>query len=197
MSLKIARVESFNYPEVPRYFFPTIVVEDKPEYLSLYHPLHAPLWSGKDGQYHRNNSHSLSFLYPDRDYNVVLFWNPDWTFSSYYVNIALPMRWDGDMCYYVDLDLDVLYIVEQSVRVLEGRSEPGVIELDRDEFEERKLTHNYPAEIVARAESGLREVLAQIEAQAFPFDGSLLNWRPPFDAGPLSRMPDDMACWHL
>lgn len=162
MAFKLAKVESFKYPDTPRYFLPCAVVSDTPDYLTIFHPAGGPFWSGRDNLVRRMDSHSLNLLYPDRDYNVVLFWNTDWTFSAYYVNIALPVEWDGEFCRYIDLDLDVLYVTEASYRQPGNYDQPGVYILDRDEYEERKVLFNYPPEIMQRAEKALEEVQRQI-----------------------------------
>jgi protein associated with RNAse G/E len=197
MPFKLAKVESFKYQDTPRYFLPCAVVSDTPECLTIFHPAGAPFWSGRDNKVYRMDSHSLNLLFPDRDYNVVFFWNLDWTFSAYYVNIALPVEWDGEFCRYIDLDLDVLYVTESSYRRPGNYDQPGVYILDRDEYEERKVLFNYPPEIMARAEEALEVVQRQIALGAFPFDGSLLNWRPDADLMGLVEWPDKTAIWHL
>ncbi len=197
MSLKIARLETFKYPNVVRYFYPTVVVSDQPECLQLFHPAGAPLWNGNLGQTARAYAHSYSLLYPDQDYNISIWWNDKWSFNSYYINMALPMHWDGELCSYVDLDLDVLWLTDRSTRVLEGIRTPGVYELDRDEYEERKVKYNYPPEIMARSEASLQKVLGLIERRVFPFDDSLLDWRPTPEMLELANLPDSATEWHL
>jgi protein associated with RNAse G/E len=197
MALKLVRVETFSYPDVPRYFFPAAIVDEQPDYFIIYHPAGAPLWSGKDGKLHRGTHHSMGVLYPDRDYNLILFWTADWTFDAYYVNIALPTRWDGEVVDYIDLDLDVLWLTEQTPRVQNGLKQAGVYILDRDEYEERKIAYNYPPELMERAEAALHEVIAQIEARAFPFDDALVGWRPSEEMLALADLPDSASLWHL
>jgi protein associated with RNAse G/E len=197
MALKLARVETFNYPDLPRYFFPAAVVAEQHDYVIVYHPVGAPIWRGKDDILYRGTHHNLAVLFPDRDYNVIIFWMEDWTFDSYYVNIALPTRWDGKTLDFIDLDLDVLWLKEQTPRVQQGLQQAGVYVLDRDEYEERKIAYNYPPEIMERAESALQEVLAHIEARVFPFDDSLIGWRPTAEMLSLAALPDSASLWHL
>lgn len=197
MALQLARIESFKYPDTVRYFQPAAIVSDTPGYLMLFTPVGAPIWNGNHHRVYRGDMSMLSILYPDRNYNVVLFWNADWTFSSYYVNIALPMQWDGELCSFVDLDLDVLLVTEDSRRIPGNYDKPDVYVLDRNEYEERKVLYNYPPEIMERSEAALLEVLRQIESRAFPFDDSLLDWRPDPDMLSLGELPDDAATWHL
>jgi protein associated with RNAse G/E len=197
VSFKLVKLESFKYPDTPRYFQPGAVVSEMPDHLTIFHPAGAPSWGWSSKRVNRLTHHCLSVLFPDRDYNIVLFWNSDWTFSSYYVNVALPVKWDGEICSYVDLDLDVLYIIQASRRRPGDYSAPGVYVLDRDEYEERKVLLNYPPEIMERSEKALVEVLRQIEIGAFPFDHSLLDWRPDPALLRLADLPDSAAAWHL
>lgn len=190
-------METFKYPYELRYFLPQAVIRDEPDYLMLFHPAGSPVWSGKTQQIHRGNNNALDILYPDRDYNVVVFWRANWAFADYYVNIALPMEWDGEVCRYLDLDLDVLLVTEKSARVLEGVVEPGVYELDRDEYDERRVALNYPVALMERTERALQTVMAHIKERSFPFDDSLLDWRPPAELAFLADLPDSAAMWHL
>lgn len=197
MPFNLIRVESFKYPDLPRYFQPCAQVTDLPAYLAIYHPSGAPIWNGTQDRVYRAYMHSMGILYPDRDYNIYLFWNPDWTFNSYYINVALPVEWSGgDFCSYIDLDLDLLYVIGESHREPDDYAVPGVYELDRDEFDEHKVVNNYPQEIIDRAEAGLLAAQAHIDRREFPFDDSLLNWRPDPEMMSLVELPDNGATWH-
>ena len=198
MPFKLIRVESFKYPDFPRYFQPCAQVTGLPEvYLAIFHPADAPVWSGTHDRVFRAHMHSMGILYPDRDYNIYLFWNRDWTFNSYYINVALPVEWaGGDFCSYIDLDLDLLYVTEESHRQPDDDAVPGVYELDRDEFEEHQVANNFPQEIIDRAEAGLRAARAHITRGEFPFDGSLVYWQPDPDMLSLAELPDNGATWH-
>ena len=195
--MQLAQVETFRYPDEPRYFYPAAVVESQPHRLMLFSPARSPVWNGRTGEVWRSTNHGLDILYDDRDYNIIVFWNADWSFSAYYVNIALPARWDDTYrVSYVDLDLDVLLVTEESNRVGHTHAERGIHELDRDEFEERQIEFGYPPEVVARAEAALVEVKAQMAAQAFPFDNSLLNFRPDPTTDALADFADDLTTWY-
>ena len=196
MPFKLVRLETFKYPAIERYFLPTALVSDTAEHLLLYHPAGGPTWQGSTARVFRSTMHSMAVLSPGKDYNTVLFWNPDWTFSSYYVNVALPVEWDGELCSYIDLDLDVLYVTENSRREPDDYAVPGVYELDRDEFDEHKVVNAYPQEIIDRAEAALVEVQQLIARKEFPFDDSLLSWRPDPAMLSLAELPDSGATWH-
>lgn len=192
---KIVRIETFKYPDVVRYFFPAIVVKDEPEQLWVYSPSGAPVFSGKDNTLYHQKSHNLTFFFPDRDYNVIIFWNENWDFRFYYVNMALPFEREEDLCSYIDLDLDVLWCTADSVLVKEGQRTDEVYIEDRDEYEARKVEYNYPPEIMERAEASLLEVLELIKDRVFPFDGSLIGWRPSEEMESLIGMLDENGLW--
>jgi protein associated with RNAse G/E len=162
-----ARLESFKYPRQPRYFYPVSVVQDERDQLMLYNPPGVPIYVGKHDRIVPASDHTLSILWPDRYYNVLLFWLPDWTFRGYYVNLALPSEWDGELCVYIDLELDVALFEDGIVRVL-----------DQDEYEESKIRYNYPDELIERVEHTTVQVVEMMERRTFPFDGSLVSWRP-------------------
>jgi len=165
--MRAARFETFKYPRQPRYFFPVIVIEDSPERLMFYNPLGQPLYIGKEDKTTSSSSHSLNILWPGRYYNLVLFWKKDWLFDGYYVNLAMPPEWDGELCVYIDLELDIGLFNDGIVRIL-----------DEDEYAESKIKYNYPQELITQIEEATKEVVAMMEARSFPFDGSLVNWRP-------------------
>jgi protein associated with RNAse G/E len=107
------------------------------------------------------------------------------------------MEWDGELCSYIDLELDVMYVTEDCHRLQGEYEKPGVYVLDRDEYEEHKVIYNYPPELMERTEAALLEVLRQIETRAFPFDNSLLGWRPDPEMLSLAELPDNASTWHL
>ncbi len=165
--MRVARVESFKYPRRPRYFQPMTVVEDAPDRLILYGASGSPIYVGKDDKTVAAGHHTLAIMWPDRYYNSLLFWKADWTFQGYYVNLAMPHEWDGELCTYIDLELDVGLFDDGIVRIL-----------DEDEYEEGKILYNYPVELIEQIELATKEVVNLMESRTYPFDGSLVNWRP-------------------
>jgi protein associated with RNAse G/E len=194
---RIIKVETFKYPDIVRYFFPAIVVEEQPNYLLTYFPSGTPIWNGKTGVLMRAGDPALSVMFSDRDYNAFVSWDADGRFKYYYVNIAFPAEWDNEWCKYVDLDLDLLWLPHDSKRVLSGENEPGIIELDRDEYEERKVTMGYSPALQERIEAAALQARQDIEAGVFPFDGNMPTWKPLAEYLALSELPDSAAMWHL
>jgi hypothetical protein len=82
-----------------------------------------------------------------------------------YVDIATPSIWHGSLLRAVDLDLDVVRRLDDSVFID-----------DEEEFVEHQKEFGYPAEIVALAETACAEVARLVE-----------KWEPPFDEETTQR----------
>lgn len=85
--------------------------------------------------------------------------------ASVYVDISTPIRRDGEVFEFVDLDLDLEQIETGPVTVL-----------DRGEFLERAQAWSYPAELVTAAEKTCASVEAALSNGGAPFDGSYVSW---------------------
>ncbi|NWJ47327.1 MAG: DUF402 domain-containing protein [Chloroflexi bacterium] len=191
----LLRIESFIYPDIDRYFYPAQLLEDTADLLLSYTPSGAPFWNGKKQRLEHYENHNLTLLFPKKDFNIIIAWRANWDFHHYYINIALPPERDGSLCRYVDLDLDVMLLTANSDRVLKGDRTAGMFVLDREEFEERKQELIYPTEIIERAEKALEEVLYNIKHRIFPFDDSLLNWRPAAAIPNFKGLLDHKGLW--
>lgn len=100
---------------------------------------------------------SFEHFWTDRWYNIFRFHHPDGEPLAYYVNIAMPAEIDGDILSYIDLDIDV-------IRWPDGRIEV----LDLDDFEKNQRKFRYSPDVIAKAEAGLKDVLALIERGELP-----------------------------
>lgn len=100
---------------------------------------------------------SFEHFWTDRWYNIFRFHTPDGRLHSYYCNIAMPARLSGDVLDFVDLDIDVVVWPDGRVDVL-----------DRDDFERNQVKYQYSPETIARAETGLDEVLGLIREGDLP-----------------------------
>jgi hypothetical protein len=78
-----------------------------------------------------------------------------------YVDMAAPPIWHGSTVRAVDLDLDVVRRLDDSVYID-----------DEDEFVEHQQLFGYPAEIVAMAETACAEVTRLVEMGETPFDAA-------------------------
>ena len=107
----------------------------------------------------RPNTISYEFYWKNRWYNVFRFHQPEGELRNFYCNVNLPPILQEDVLTYVDLDIDVLVAPDFDYQIL-----------DLDEFEENAAKHQYPAEIVEKAQTSLRELIRLIEGRKFPFD---------------------------
>lgn len=96
------------------------------------------------------------------------WWTVEFTPKSdtpLYVNIGMPVTWDGDTVTQVDLDLDVT------------RTRSGDIEvIDRDEFADHQTRFGYPPEIVRATERAAELSLGMMRRSDPPFDGCHEMW---------------------
>ncbi len=82
-----------------------------------------------------------------------------------YVDMTTVPEWDGDTVRAVDLDLDVIEHLDRSVTVD-----------DQDEFDQHRVEHGYPREIVDLAMVTRDLVLTAVRDKHPPFDGSAAPW---------------------
>jgi hypothetical protein len=99
-----------------RRVIPVIVVQDKPELMAFYAPLHTIVklpteidrlrseWMLKDSE---SATSSLRLVIPSNNYSVLLFWNPDNSLRLWYINLEDPLRRTSLGCNYIDQLLDI------------------------------------------------------------------------------------------
>ena len=123
-----------------------------------------------DGEFERDIEHNIlgkiasgtlsrEFYWMDRWYNVFRFTDPNQELQSFYCNINVPPRLDGEILSYIDLDIDVLVQPDFSYRVL-----------DLDDFERNAQLFKYPEDLKVNTRRALNELIELIETRAFPFD---------------------------
>lgn len=83
-----------------------------------------------------------------------------------YVDVTTPAVLGTGLIGFVDLDLDVERLDDGSVRVL-----------DRDEFDERRVTMRYPAAVADEALRTAALVEGLMTRRRGPFDGAWRRWR--------------------
>jgi protein associated with RNAse G/E len=164
--MKRVLVHSTKYDGSIHYRYHATVVHEDADLLQLYR---AP---GTRATSYRGDMlgtrHSLEIFWPDRLYNVHVIWYPDWRPSMHYVNIATPATWGDGTLRFIDLDLDVIW-----------RAQTGEIVLDdEDEFVLHQARFGYPPELIAQVWHASQEVQDMMARRVYPFDGSLLAWRP-------------------
>jgi protein associated with RNAse G/E len=100
---------------------------------------------------------SYEYYWLDRWYNVFRFHEPSGSLRNYYCNINMPPEFSGSVLDYVDLDIDIL--VWPDLRY---------VVLDRDDYERNAAAFAYPAEVKARVEETVKELLEVIERRDLP-----------------------------
>ncbi len=98
----------------------------------------------------------------DRWFNVIRLDVPGTGLDGFYCNVASPLRFDGQILSYVDLQLDV------RVRATAGALSWSL--LDEDEFESARQRFDYPSELVQHCHAAVDQIVRMVEAREFPFD---------------------------
>lgn len=106
----------------------------------------------------RRGTLTREYYWLDRWYNVFAFLDADGRVTSFYCNINMPPRFDGQELCYVDLDVDVLVTPRLSYEIL-----------DVEEFELNAAHYLYPNAVIDAAHVALDELITLIEARVFPF----------------------------
>lgn len=109
---------------------------------------HADLGHIKKG----TTSHEYYWL--DRWYNVFQFHEPSGELKSYYFNINMPPTFEDGVLDYVDLDIDVLV-----------RPDLSFVILDLDDYERNAEDFGYSAELKAKVEETLADIVKSIEVR--------------------------------
>lgn len=121
----------------------------------------------------------LKLARPGEPWSVWLFWDPDWTFRSWYVNLEEPLRrWSGG----VDSED---YFLDISVR-----SDGAWHWRDEDEFAQAQADGLMPADLAADVLAAGQRAVRLIDTWGSPFRDRWQDWRPD-PAWPVPRLPAD------
>ncbi|MEU8571567.1 DUF402 domain-containing protein [Streptomyces pathocidini] len=121
----------------------------------------------------------LKLAGPEEPWSVWLFWEPDWRFKNWYVNLEEPRRrWAGG----VDSEDHFLDIVVHPDRGWEWR--------DEDEFAQAQRAGLMDAAKAERVRAAGRAAVERIGAWGTPFRDGWENWRPD-PAWPVPELPGD------
>ncbi|MBA0051340.1 DUF402 domain-containing protein [Streptomyces sp. AJS327] len=128
---------------------------------------------------HWSGSGVLKLARPGDPWSVWLFWERDWRFRNFYVNLEEPrLRWAGGVDsedHFLDITVDA-----------HGHWEWH----DEDEFAEAQRQGLMGPRQAARVREAARRALDRIRAWDPPFGDGWEDWRP--DPGwPVPRLPDD------
>lgn len=105
---------------------------------------------------------SAEYYWTDRWYSVFRFREPAGALRNYYCNINQPVKFDGHILTFIDLDIDVLVAPDFSYRIL-----------DEEEFAANAEAYGYPEVVRESARRALADLISHIERREHPFDGKL------------------------
>lgn len=121
----------------------------------------------------------LKLARPGEPWSVWLFWERDWEFKNWYVNLEEPrLRWAGG----IESEDHFLDIAVYPDRSWEWR--------DEDEFAAAQHADLVDGKLAARVRAAGRDVVEEIRAWAPPFSDGWENWRPD-PRWPVPRLPRD------
>ncbi len=125
----------------------------------------------------------LKLARPGEPWSVWLFWERDWQFKNWYVNLEEPRhRWAGG----IDSEDHFLDIAVYPDRRWEWR--------DEDEFAAAQHAGLVDDELAARVRAAGHTVVERIGAWAAPFRDGWEDWRPD-PRWPVPRLPHDWNRW--
>ncbi|SEN55223.1 hypothetical protein SAMN05216267_1006227 [Actinacidiphila rubida] len=123
----------------------------------------------------------LKLARPDEAWSVWLFWDPDWRFRSWYVNLEEPLRrWSSG----VDSEDHFLDISVHPDRSWHWR--------DEDEFAQAQADGLMSASVAAGVRAAGRRAIRVIRAWGAPFRDGWEDWRPD-PRWPVPALPADWA----
>ncbi|MDQ2937041.1 MAG: DUF402 domain-containing protein [Acidobacteriota bacterium] len=102
---------------------------------------------------------SLEYYWLDRWYSVFRFGLEGGKLRSYYCNVNVPPKFDGQVLSYIDLDIDILVQPDSTYQIL-----------DMDEFEKNSALYNYSPEVRENSRRAVAELVQLIETKQFPFN---------------------------
>jgi len=94
---------------------------------------------------------------------VEFYWDHPW--HSVYVNIGTPPVWHGDRIHHIDLDLDVVRLLDDTVEIL-----------DEDEFAEHQVRYSYPQDLIDDALTATAQAVDMLEQTTEPFKTASTTW---------------------
>lgn len=155
--------------------FPYVVAEDRADLLALWMPVGTALRRIDLADRSRAIPDEpwrlsvLRLMQPGKPYSIWQFWSapPEHRFLGWYVNLEAPY---ARTAIGVDTTDDVLDVVVSADLTWRWKDEQHV--------EQWIAAGVYTAEEFARIYDNGRQAIADVEARRFPFDGSLLDWRP-------------------
>lgn len=169
--------------------WPYVVAEDRADLLALWMPIGTALRRIDMADWDRVipdepwRLQVLRLMQPGKPYSIWQFWSapPEHRFLGWYVNLEAPYARTPIGVDTTDDVLDVAVSPDLSWRWK-----------DEDTIEQWIAAGVYTREEFDEIYEHGREAIADVEARRFPFDGSMVDWRPAADWG----IPDIHPEWH-
>jgi len=159
--LRQVRILATNYDGATHWTHPALLVRADAEIVITQTDAGQEV-AREDGVYvspYNTNGH----YWPDRWFNVIRLEEPRKGLAGFYCNIATPVEFDGETVRYVDLQLDLrVYISDEG--------DWSYALLDQEEFQAARERYAYPDDLVLACGAAVEELIALVEARAFPFD---------------------------
>jgi protein associated with RNAse G/E len=162
---RVIQVTATEYDGAPHWMHPALLLEASDAIVRTQTDAGLVVMRG-DGTTYVSPFNTRGHYWPDRWFNVIRLEDPTSPVTSrlngFYCNIATPAVFDGEAVRYADLQLDVrVFATEDGLRYEV---------LDEDEFAVARERLAYPASVVLNARRAIDELVALIQAHAFPFD---------------------------
>ncbi|HEU0164121.1 MAG TPA: DUF402 domain-containing protein [Thermomicrobiales bacterium] len=123
--------------------------------------------------------HTLSITPAGAEYDVRYCWHvDDWSFRGWYVNLQSPLR-----------RVPTGFDSDDSMLDLTVTADGAWAWKDETELAEGVLVGRFSADEAAQIRAVGESVIPSIASRAYPFDGSLVEWRPD-PAWPIPGIPD-------
>ncbi|HNO65629.1 MAG TPA: DUF402 domain-containing protein [Tepidiformaceae bacterium] len=151
-----ALLRATKYDGTAHWIQPFQVVSDDGNLLIAAYRARTPIYTSR-GEF-RSPYDSLVYFWRDRWYNVFRLSRPGCGLALWYCNITTPPSFDGSQIGYIDLDLDVTVRPNGSIELL-----------DQDEFDAHQTKYGYPEEVIERAETAARDLMALARQRGYPF----------------------------
>ena len=101
------------------------------------------------------------FMYPNKWFNIFMFYNEDESFHDAFCNFTMPPQISDSDTSFVDLDIDLIVMPDGSIRIE-----------DEDEFISRAKLWKYPADFNAKLKEAIQEITSLVMKKNHPFDSS-------------------------
>ena len=159
----VVKIRFAKWGDIPHWSFDMFRLGEDEHGVWLWMPTGTSMRRGTDPAILAPNP-AVKLITPDQWWTAI--WN-DGANSTYefYVDIATPAVWEGDIVRLVDLDLDI------------AKRRGGGIEIhDEDEFELHQVEYGYPDHIIDKARTETARVAAAVERGDEPFGTVARQW---------------------